>query len=304
MEHPEIYEKPSTEVKCYGNKELNLDLVNKTDLDVEKKADSNSAKAVNMGSIKTKNLDPVKSARIFSQNGNSIDEKQTLLVNRLEIPKSKPSKRGRNLISPNYEEKSMVTIESEPNDSIGYLAIDETEKEPIDDFKKDNVSIREIDMNKTDIGFEQGENDISKVWEMETVTKRDSDLVEFVNEKTQYGGHKFDGNDISTIKLNQGANVETSGIKEGASPDENIIEAICNKFCKKMMFGIHFRIIATVGSDVTAECNNCKVIVNDSIVTCSNTRHHLEVHFDFVNFCNILNEMVSGKKQYTGSITY
>lgn len=92
--------------------------------------------------------------------------------------------------------------------------------------------------------------------------------------------NKIYGNNISKIKLSQEVDGRIFGIKNGeivCIPDENATEVTFDTNFKKILFGNFYRVVKKIGNKVTAECKNCKSILKDSVVTCSNTRRHLKV---------------------------
>lgn len=87
------------------------------------------------------------------------------------------------------------------------------------------------------------------------------------------------GNNFSVIKLNRRENDGKTGKEDGervCMTDKNA-KKIEIKADSNVFFGNYHRIIEMNGKKVTAECNSCKLIVEDSILTSKNMGDHLKV---------------------------
>lgn len=91
--------------------------------------------------------------------------------------------------------------------------------------------------------------------------------------------NKTYGKNFSVVKLNQRENGGKIGKEDGERvcvTDKNA-KKIEIKADSKVFFGTFYRIIEMNGINVTAECNSCKLIVNDSILTSKKMGDHLKV---------------------------
>lgn len=92
--------------------------------------------------------------------------------------------------------------------------------------------------------------------------------------------NKIYGNNIPRIRLNQRENGEIFGIKNDEivfTHDKDAMEIDFKMVFQKVMFGNYYTITEKYGDNVTAECKQCKSIVNDSFSIHKYLRSHLRV---------------------------